>query len=92
MHLSKGKCRRPEPPSTFDPRFPQDTNRADVDAVHNMRYRGRGRGRCKQYLVRWSGLGNEHLEWLDEDNLIGAEEKELEYLRDVLRHAEIPPN
>ncbi|KAJ5500965.1 hypothetical protein N7527_012086 [Penicillium freii] len=33
-------------------------------------------------------LGNEHLEWLDEDNLLGAEEKVLEYLRDVLRHEE----
>ncbi|CAI7565985.1 unnamed protein product [Penicillium viridicatum] len=33
-------------------------------------------------------LGNEHLEWLDEENLLGAEEKVLEYLRDVLRHEE----
>lgn len=74
-----------EPPSTLDPRFPNDTDRADVDAVLDMRYRGRGRARRKQYLVRWSGVGNEHLEWLDEDNLVGAEEKVLEYLHDVLR-------
>jgi dUTPase len=75
-----------QPPTTFDPRFPDDTDRADVDAVLDMRFRGRGRSRRKQYLVRWSAVGNEHLEWLDEDNLLGAEEKVLEYLRDVLRH------
>ncbi|KAJ5351731.1 hypothetical protein N7452_000705 [Penicillium brevicompactum] len=42
--------------STFDPRFPHDDSRADVD----MRFRGRGRGRRKQYLVRWTA--NNHLE------------------------------
>ncbi|KAJ5400919.1 hypothetical protein N7465_011408 [Penicillium sp. CMV-2018d] len=34
-----------EPRSTFDPRFPEETDRADVDAVLDMRYRGRGRPR-----------------------------------------------
>ena len=78
------------PPSTLDPRFPDDTDRADVDAVLDMRFRRRRRGRRKQYLVRWSALGNEHLEWLDEDNLTGAEEKVDEYLRDVYRHEDTP--
>ncbi|KAG0152943.1 hypothetical protein PDIDSM_1902 [Penicillium digitatum] len=92
QHLERapqeGDLSSAEPPSTFDPRFPEDTDRADVDAVLDMRHRGRGRGRRKQYLVRWSGVGNEHLEWLDEDNLVGAEEKVLEYLQDVLHHTQ----
>lgn len=81
-----------EKSSTFDPRFPDDTDIADVDAVFDIRYRGRGRNRRKQYLVRWSGVGNQYLQWLDEDNLLGAEEKVLEYLRDVLRHEQEPTN
>lgn len=89
QHLERappeGDMTSAEPPSTYDSRFPDDTDRADVDAVLDMRYRGRGRGRRKQYLVRWSALGNEHLEWLDEDNLVGAEEKVLEYLQNVLQ-------
>ncbi|KAJ5252131.1 hypothetical protein N7489_002541 [Penicillium chrysogenum] len=80
MQGMRGDMPSAEPPSTHDPRFPHDTDRADVDAVLDMRHRGRGRGRRKQYLVHWSALGNEHLEWLDEDNLVGAEEKILEVL------------
>ncbi|EKV05442.1 hypothetical protein PDIP_83000 [Penicillium digitatum Pd1] len=96
QHLERapqeGDLSSAEPPSTFDPRFPEDTDRAGVDAVLDMRHRGRGRGRRKQYLVRWSGVGNEHLEWLDEDNLVGAEEKVLEYLQDFLHHTQESTN
>lgn len=73
-----------EPPSTYDSRFPEE-DCADVDAVVDMRYRGCGRGRRKQYLVRWKALGNQHLEWLDEGNLEGAEEKVLDFLQHHLR-------
>jgi hypothetical protein len=47
-----------------------------------MRHRGREHGRGKPYLVRWSA--KIRLEWLDEDSLVGAEEKILEYLQGVL--------
>ncbi|KAG0159220.1 hypothetical protein PDIDSM_6741 [Penicillium digitatum] len=47
QHLERapqeGDLSSAEPPSTFDPRFPEDTDRADVDAVLDMRHRGRGR-------------------------------------------------
>ena len=85
MQGMRGDMPSAEPPSTHDPRFPHDTARADVDAVLDMRHRGRGRGRRKQYLAHWSVLGNEHLEWLDEDNLVGAEEKVLEVLVSLYR-------
>lgn len=67
---------------TFDPRFPDDTDRYDVEAILAMEERpARGRPRrdgsrrmVKRYLVRWAGQTAKEDEWLTKDDLVGCEE------------------
>ncbi|RMJ21267.1 Integrase core domain-containing protein, partial [Aspergillus sp. HF37] len=62
------------PPAVTDERYPEDTDRFEVDQVIAERQRKVGRGKRKEYLVRWKGYGPEDDMWLPESSLQGAED------------------
>lgn len=67
----------------MDDRFPEDTDRFDVEAIldKQIRHLGRTRKPVPYYLIRWKGLGPQHDEWVHERNAVGAEEKIAEFER-----------
>ncbi|KAL1981340.1 hypothetical protein VTN96DRAFT_2781 [Rasamsonia emersonii] len=74
-----------EPGAVLDERFPEDTDRYEVEVILDKRTRcyGRSKTPTTHYLVRWKGYTAAGDQWLHERNLVGAEEliKEFEASR-----------
>jgi hypothetical protein len=76
---------------TYDPRYPTDDDRYDVEKILAKRTRpARGRPRkdgirklVTQYLIRWAGQSAKEDQWVNEEHTVGAEEliKEFEALQ-----------
>lgn len=65
-----------EPGPTFDDRYPEDTDRYDIDRILARRTRPIGRNATlfTEYLVRWQGFNEAHDEWIRKEHLDGAEQ------------------
>ncbi|OGM40970.1 hypothetical protein ABOM_010505 [Aspergillus bombycis] len=83
IHLEKGTTdkdpfgRAPsKPPPVLEERFPDDTNRFEVEAVLDKRVNlvGRSRKPVVKYLVRWVGWPPAYDTWEPPENMVGAEE------------------
>lgn len=69
-------CSKPAPGAVHDERFPEDQDRYDVDRILAKWERriGRAARLFTEYLVCWRGFDESHDEWLQAEDLTGAQD------------------